>query len=521
MVALVLLSSLLVYAQSSGRVMVTGIVVDSVTGEPLPGVLVTSRIAQGNSPTALTNRRGEFTIAAAPGRSTFVFGKDNFGVRAVNFAIPVATRFQVPVTRLARHGVLTGRVFDSRNNPVASAEVTPYVVDDEKGGPGFGRYPGTRTDDRGEFRLSGLTPNSYVLIFASPAGTAFYPGVSEFSKADPIRLTSGKEIRLKDVVLSMPPKKGTIRVNVVNGPNEDAKDVTYTFANTTPEMEPAGLDGTLSFTFLRSRSPNLAVHLQPEESRPLTHEVSGIGGYRATATWKDPGGKIVSSSMETVFVGDDVVMNLELQTPQGRLSCRMLLDAEDGSSIPVSGVDVQLHPRIGRHIAGCTSQADGTSEVEALHTGRYDLWSFMNAPADSYPASAVQNGRDVLTEGIDVSAHSSLIEIHFRRGAGIIRGVLRDREGRAVHGALVVAIPDIRAPYEGGGRPLYSNQTDQDGGFEIRALRPATYKLAGWAAFDYALADKDFFKGVGEKGIAVTVDERGVVVQNLRALEEQ
>lgn len=547
--ALLVLPFLSLQAQEQpALITISGTVIDSVGGQPLAGVLVTSRLLRSEAPASqslsvqvgnnfgasapgedtlgrpivqgVTDLGGHFSVAASRGRATLVFGKENFGVKTLTYSVLSGATFQAPIVRLVRYGVITGRVFDSKNNPVPSATVTPYILHYQSEGLGFGRYPAVRTDDRGEFRLWGLPADSYVLVFSGATGSAFYPGVAEFSKAEFVSLGSGSERRLKDIVLSTSTKKGSIHVNVINGPEEQPKDVSYTFASTTAGIEPDGLDGNSFFTVggISSRDP--VIHLEANELRPFTHEVTGIGGYRAIATWSDSRGNTIRSTANADFVGEDVTVNLVLKTPDGRLSCRVLLEGEDGVSTPLSGVNILLRPISGSG-SNCVSTNDGTYEIPAIHTGEYVLSSFQRAPADSYLSSAKQADRDVLARRIDVTVEKSILEVRFRRGAGIVRGIVTDREERRIQDALVAAIPDTQVPYEVGSQPRFSGRTDQNGEFEIRGLSPGTYRLVAWAVLEDSALKDEFLKKFAEKGTVVAIQEKSVVVQDLRAADQQ
>lgn len=72
--------------------------------------------------------------------------------------------------RLTRGGVVTGRVVDTEGSAVVGARVTAVRVRDLSGRPAqdnafeFFRPRERRTDDRGVYRLYGLTPGSYIVL---------------------------------------------------------------------------------------------------------------------------------------------------------------------------------------------------------------------------------------------------------------------------------------------------------------------------------------------------------------------
>jgi hypothetical protein len=147
-------------------------------------------------------------------------------------------------------GVVTGHIFDLQGRPASQAKVSLYQYGYSASSKLAGipevrpnlqlvccaspRDAATRTDDRGEFRLYGISPGHYVVLvggcranstgLSSPGGPStcgnpllgatLYPGVSEVSKAVPIEVKAGEETQLGN--LALPPPLGKIHVNLVD-----------------------------------------------------------------------------------------------------------------------------------------------------------------------------------------------------------------------------------------------------------------------------------------------------------------
>jgi hypothetical protein len=130
-----------------------------------------SRIAYDNS-AARTGKYvvsnldpGVYRIAAfAPG---FI---QEFDFNAPASSQPLYRSGDSVTLRLTRGGVVTGRVADADGSPVVGARVTAVRVRDLLGRPAQDnafeafRPRERRTDDRGVYRLYGLTPGSYVVL---------------------------------------------------------------------------------------------------------------------------------------------------------------------------------------------------------------------------------------------------------------------------------------------------------------------------------------------------------------------
>lgn len=87
---------------------------------------------------------------------------------------------KVTVT-MARGGVISGRVTNANGEPVIAVAVTALRVRDVEGAPARGGYPSRPrfTDDRGVYRIYGLTPGTYV-VAANRRDNNFRPGPAPY-----------------------------------------------------------------------------------------------------------------------------------------------------------------------------------------------------------------------------------------------------------------------------------------------------------------------------------------------------
>src|SRR5688572_25991284 len=466
-----------------------GRVLNVITGEPLAGVLVTSRMPQspGASPAVtdrvqldsfdrpvvqvLSDAEGRFSVRVAAGRATVVFGKDLYGVRTLTYTLAAGQQLQEAVVRLMPTGVITGRVVDSRSNPVPGARVQPFHYRYLGRGQEFVYLPGVTTNDRGEFRLANMSPGNYFLSLSTSASVAVYPGVQEVSSAEHIDVEPGRETRLKDVVLAAgSTKKGTIQVRLINAPGEGPRDVTYTLTDVTPNFHAPALDGnSLSEVSEGGLNPQV-IHLDASATRTLTQEVSRLGRYQATVTWKLPDGSISLSSAATQFSGENAVIDLLVKMPEARLSCRVMLEDDGGRLTPLARVNVIV--RGAGSSAACVTGVDGTQTTGPLQPGKYQLTAFQGIPAGGYVATATLAGQDALNGPVEVTKDAAVLDVRVRRDAGVIRGKITDSQGRSVHDAVVAAVPDSPAARPISTMAYPSDRTDQNGVFEIRELRP-------------------------------------------------
>src|SRR5207247_1818442 len=65
--------------------------------------------------------------------------------------------------RMWRHSTITGTVIDEAGEPVVGGDVQSYQRVFSGGRRRYSRTGGATTDDRGVYRISGLTPGDYII----------------------------------------------------------------------------------------------------------------------------------------------------------------------------------------------------------------------------------------------------------------------------------------------------------------------------------------------------------------------
>jgi len=181
-----------------------GRVVADDTGDVVPNARVT---VAGTPPrTILADADGRFALDVA-GSVRLTVGKSGYARREARIA---ASQPSVDV-RLARAAVISGRVVDAAGDPVPNARVRAQIPGRE--GVALSTTAESTADDRGEYRLSGLTENDVVLsvqalslaqrdevigpgIVREPSTTTvYYPGVDSAREAERIAVKPGDELR--------------------------------------------------------------------------------------------------------------------------------------------------------------------------------------------------------------------------------------------------------------------------------------------------------------------------------------
>ena len=197
---------------------VRGIVVNSVSGEPIPGALVRLvSVKQSATREVRADAEGKFVFANVTAGAAKLsaskpgyFAMERDPEHLVQFTVAVQKDSSAAIVRLVPEGVIYGRITGADGEPVEGMQMQALkkkIVD------GKSRWvtgeASTVTDDEGRFRLAELHVGSYFLLAGpehfgeiangadssqvSQYGAMFYPGVSDFAEATPIALPAGRQ----------------------------------------------------------------------------------------------------------------------------------------------------------------------------------------------------------------------------------------------------------------------------------------------------------------------------------------
>jgi len=191
----------------------SGMVLNSLTGEPVPRALVQVGDQDGGS--AVTDNAGHFQLGGLKQGQAFVsVMKPGFG----DWQAPEQSLVQVGkdspavVLKIAPAAVVFGRVTTSDEQPLEGCNLHLLAQQYVDGRAMWTDLPNQgRTNEEGEYRITGLSPGTYYLAVdrgqetrLSQRGVVnareevfvkeFYPGVAEMSAASPLELSPGREV---------------------------------------------------------------------------------------------------------------------------------------------------------------------------------------------------------------------------------------------------------------------------------------------------------------------------------------
>jgi len=169
---------------------------------------------------------------------------------------------------LVRGGVITGRITDLEGRPIIGERVNVLAGEGSSPEPTMDILPQSknRTDDRGVYRIYGLSPGNYKVSVGQAASGAspleilgmggsqytktFYPGVAEAAKATAIEISAGTEVaninitpgksahgfsvsgRVIDADSSQPVAKAFVAYSSVSEENQSLDQMNFTGSQT-------------------------------------------------------------------------------------------------------------------------------------------------------------------------------------------------------------------------------------------------------------------------------------------------
>jgi protocatechuate 3,4-dioxygenase beta subunit len=204
--ALLLLAPLV--SSALAQSVITGRVVADESGDPVANARVVANAGSSDRLVTLTGRDGQFSLPVPPGRHGLVATKARFARGQVTVDAGAAG---VEI-RLRRGAAISGRIIDEFGDPVVAAAV--FVETPKAAVAGS-----TITDDRGEYRIGGLSAGTFNVAVrtigpmevrslgrgrfsANPAQIkTYYPNATTAAEAHPVDINWGDERAGVDLVL--------------------------------------------------------------------------------------------------------------------------------------------------------------------------------------------------------------------------------------------------------------------------------------------------------------------------------
>jgi hypothetical protein len=520
--------------QAPATATVRGRITAAATERPLHRVRVTLNGGVPNAPSAVTDTRGEFEITDVPAGSyrltatragylTIQYGQRRPREAGRTIEVEAGAVFEGLAMALPRGAVLAGRVTDELGEAAPAVTVEALEYRYIRGHRVLVPARITRTNDAGDYRLSGLEPGTFRLrarsreVWESDDGktahsyaVTYFPGVTVVERPQTIDLNVGQEVGGLDFQL-VPAHAARITGVVEDATGQPLADQQVHLSELTRTIggrilssgqgaSPVKTDARGAFEFSRLPSGEYIVS-------------SGGPDERASATIIIDEGDVehvVLSPTAQARVSGTVTTHEDQPPPF--LASRIRL-------LAVSADPRKVLPGWGEG-SGDTVRADWSFNLVNLD-GPY-LFRLMNLP-DGWMVKAVRTGgRDITDTPLSIvrGATVSAVEIVLSRTGASVSGDVVTAAGAPVPDSTVIAFAEQPALWTPGSRFIRATRPDNEGRFSLAGLPPGGYRLiARDVVMDGQWEDPEFLRSLLKE--SVRVELAASAVETIRLTMEQ
>jgi len=476
----VLLVAACMWAQENGTVQ--GTVTNALTGEPLLRARVTLNGMSGRTRrnlAAMTDAEGKFSLEAPEGtyaataeRVGFTTTADRQGRAGAQVTVRAGDKAEVKL-KLNPNSAISGKVTDADGEPVEGVTVSA------EGGPARGMMPSATTDDKGQFRLSGLPPGRYR-VKAHPMNQSLPPEIRSDGSAEvhyaqtyyPNSLTAKGASR---VAVGVGAEVGGIGIQLVRTP--------IVRVSGTVTGAPAG-----QRVMVEAMSPNFGARQTGFLREDGTFEIWRLdpGKYMVSASAMENGLNLRSAAAEVEVSGMNVD-HVELHiAPPVDIAGQVEYDDEQARQGPqppaTRGRQQSAQPPTAPPLTLLLRDTSGRSYTQA-HVGADGSFKLDNVSPGHYRVSTMWNGVYVKSmrlgqSGIDGNvvdiggAGGGTLTVLLSSAVGEISGVVTDDKGPVAQVPVAAIVTDSGAPMFPG-----MTMTGDDGTYRLTGLAPGKYKL--------------------------------------------
>jgi hypothetical protein len=486
---------------------ITGRVVNE-NGEPIANVQVSVSGYSGQGRVATTDAEGRFQVTEltavaylvnvyAPG---YVEKPRDPDIDPVGYYhIGDSVRLE-----MIKGGVITGTVARADGEPLVRIRVNAYLIRDSKGQMRRSSYAtrSEQTDDRGVYRIYGLSPGTYVV--STDGGSASSYEVNPFATDVPTFAPSSRRDTATEVSVSSGEEVSGIDIRYNN-------DAGRTVSGSVTSANPADVERGFGISLV-------SVVNGSEQGRPDTYQppnghfmFSGVadGDYKITANSYLPGAGWSMSEAQQIKVKGADVAGIQL-TVKPLASISGSVSLEDSK---VSECQGKRRPALGEIVIGAyhneknaaaqpefvwgmggptTPDARGAFTLQNLVAGQYrfitrSLAKYWYLKSVAWPSSTkaaqVNQPLDAARNWTTVKTSDKLsgLTITFASGAASLQGRIESAEGKMLPRAFVYLAPAESANREDVLR-YFAALVAGDGSFDIGNVPPGRYWVVAKAA---------------------------------------
>ena len=524
-------------ATAKGTGIIRGQVIDAASGAPIrrAGVRVFgSGITPDTQIGAVTDDDGRFEIRdLAAGKFTLSATKSGFVSGTAGQPRPspppvvelvdkqIADKV---VLRLARGGVIVGRVMDEAGEPAVGVEVRALQYRYGPGGRtldggGFGMF---RTDDLGAFRVYGLTPGQYVVtarpndgFFAQPTtigdtgpATTYFPNSPDPATAQRVTVAASRETGPLIITL-VSTKLSTVRGRALMSNGQP-------FATTSIGVVVRENNGTSSRQGGRTQADG---SFEIKGLTPGTFDLE----VRPQSFGRDDDAEVARQTI--TVTGDDIDGLLLVGSKPGTARGRVVTD--DGSPLPYPSMNVMAQaPGPGYRIYSSPAmvKGDGTFELKGLFGQRlFRLGGFTTPPSGGQPwmlKAVMHDGVDITDKPMEIAPGSVIegLELVFTQKAAELSGTVTMSGDARLEDATIILFPADESLWSDTQRFIRLARPDKAGAYKFSMIHAHNdYLLVTALQLEPGqFMDPEFLRSVRDRALRLSLSDGEKRVQNIR-----
>jgi len=388
---------------------------------------------------------------------------------------------------LVRGAVVTGRITDAEGNPIIGEGVS-LVRKDAPADPNAMYVGGlrNRTDDRGIYRIYGLSPGSYKVSVGVAAGTpgmamtgrggnqytkTFYPGVQDETKAVILELNEGAEVSNIDITPGTMAGGFAVSGRVVDADSGEPMPGVYIAYS--PIKDGDLQVGGMNFTGNQSDPVG---KFRLENVKPGRYAAYTMGAGQQGTTYSDP------ASFE---MAESDVSGIEIKVHRGAtINGSAVIENNYDPAVAATLKSLVLFAYVAAKGVSAPSYArgsinsDGTFQLTGLGPGKAKI-NAQGFPAPPKGLSLVRTELDGMDQpdGIELSSGAQVkgVRLVFVYGSGVIRGEVRLEGGILAEGTSLRLV--LRSPAGDSRKFNRYVEMDSRNHFIIDSLPPGNYEL--------------------------------------------
>jgi protocatechuate 3,4-dioxygenase beta subunit len=389
---------------------------------------------------------------------------------------------------LVRGGVVTGRVTDAEGNPIIGERVSVVAKDAGEEGPRnpFTEGPRNKTDDRGIYRVYGLSPGHYKVSVGQAAGAGgasvmgmggsqylktFYPGVQDESKATILEVNEGAELANIDITPGKPASGFSVSGRAVDADSGQPIPNAYIVYSRVKDGE-LQMEG-MSFTGAQTDANG---KFRLESVKPGRYAVFTMAAGQENSNYSDPA---------PFEMSDSDVSGIEIKVHRGAtINGVAVIENNFDPAVAAILKAVVLYAYVPTKGMGAPSYAagkinpDGTFQFTGLAPGKAKI-GVQGFPTPPKGLSLVRTEVDGMDqpEGIELAAGAQVkgVRLVFAYGTGIVRGEVKLEGGTLPPGTNLAL--RLRSPAGDNRRFNRYVEIDSRSHFVAENLPAGTYEL--------------------------------------------